>query len=108
MGLLKNYYIYKGFVSHYRFYPKIHKFKYRIFSLLINLEEIKNLEKNTTFFSINKFNLFSFYFKDHTEKPYNNPFFWAKAILTNKNLLLSFLIYVLTRKRNMHSLSAFN
>ena len=86
MGLLKNYYIYKGFVSHYRFYPKIHKFKYRIFSLLINLEELKNLEKNTTFFSINKFNLFSFYFKDHTEKPYNNPFFWAKAILTNKNL----------------------
>ena len=44
MGLLKNYYIYKGFVSHYRFYPKIHNFKYRIFSLLINLEELKNLE----------------------------------------------------------------
>ena len=42
--------------------------------------------KYFNFFSINKFNLFSFYFKDHTEKPYNNPFFWAKAILTNKNL----------------------
>jgi len=63
MGLLKNYYIYKGFVSHYRFYPKIHNFKYRIFSLLINLEELKNLEKNTIFFSINKFNLFSFFFQ---------------------------------------------
>ena len=86
MDLLKNYYIYRGFVSHYRFYPKIHKFKYRIFSLLINLEKLKSLEKNTKFFSINKFNLFSFYFKDHTEKPFNNPFFWAKAILTNKNL----------------------
>jgi len=86
MVLLKNYYIYKGFVSHYRFYPKIHKFKYRIFSLFINLEELENLDKDTILFSINKFNLFSFYFKDHTEKPFNNPIIWAKNILSNKNL----------------------
>ena len=96
MDLLKNYYIYRGFVSHCRFYPKIHKFKYRIFSLLINLEELKNLEKNTTFFSINKFNLFSFYFKDHTEKPFNNPFFWAKAILTNKKIRSVEKVYLMT------------
>ncbi|PPR15435.1 MAG: hypothetical protein CFH33_01445 [Alphaproteobacteria bacterium MarineAlpha9_Bin3] len=86
MGLLKHIYIYKGFVSHYRFYPKIHKFKYRIFSLFINLEELDNISKKAKLFSINKFNLFSFCYKDHTEKPFGNPLFWARKIFSNLGL----------------------
>ena len=45
MDLLNKNYIYRGFVSHYRFYPKIHKFKYRVFSLFFNLENLEYLEK---------------------------------------------------------------
>ena len=89
MGLLKHIYIYKGFVSHYRFYPKLHKFKYRIFSLLINLEELDDISKKTKLFSINKFNLFSFFYKDHTHEPYGHPLFWAKKIFTNIGLYSS-------------------
>ena len=61
MDLLNKNYIYRGFVSHYRFYPKTHKFKYRVFSLFLNLENLEYLEKKTRLFSINKFNLFSFF-----------------------------------------------
>lgn len=86
MDLLNKNYIYRGFVSHYRFYPKTHKFKYRVFSLFLNLENLEYLEKKTRLFSINKFNLFSFFYKDHTVKPYENPFLWAKNILVSKNL----------------------
>ena len=89
MGLLKHIYIYKGFVSHYRFYPKIHKFKYRIFSLFINLEELENISQKAKLFSINKFNLFSFFYKDHTEKPFENPLFWARKIFSNAGLYSS-------------------
>ena len=86
MDLLNKNYIYRGFVSHYRFYPKIHKFKYRVFSLFLNLENLEYLEKKTRLFSINKFNLFSFFYKDHTVKTYENPFLWAKNILVSKKL----------------------
>ena len=86
MGLLKHIYIYKGFVSHYRFYPKIHNFKYRIFSLFINLEELEKIENQTKLFSINKFNLFSFFYKDHADTPFENPLFWAKNIFASKGL----------------------
>ena len=37
--------IYSGYVTHERFKPKKHFFKYKTFSLLINLSEIKNIEK---------------------------------------------------------------
>ena len=86
MKFLKNFHIYSGYVGHYRFYPKIHKFKYRVFTLLLNLEKLEEIEKKLIFFSLNKFNLFSFYFKDHTEKPHCNPFIWAKNIFLSKKL----------------------
>ena len=48
--------IYNGTVIHKRFKPKIHYFKYKVFSLLIDLSELENLSKKTKFFSHNKFN----------------------------------------------------
>ena len=86
MDLLKNYYIYKGFVSHYRFYPKIHKFKYRIFSLLINLEKLKNLEKIRHFFLSTNLIYLAFISKITLKNHIITLFSGQKAILTNKNL----------------------
>ena len=50
--------IYSGFVTHRRFKPKRHFFTYKTFSLLIDLKEIKNLEKEIKFFSYNKLNIY--------------------------------------------------
>ena len=57
--------IYSGNVIHKRFKPKIHFFKYKVFSLLIDLDELNTLHKQLSIFSYNKFNLISFYDADH-------------------------------------------
>ena len=41
--------IYNGTVIHKRFKPKVHFFKYKVFSLLIDLSELNVLEKKLIF-----------------------------------------------------------
>ena len=60
--------IYNGFVSHTRFKPIRHTLRYNTFSLFIDLDEIKVLTENNPIFSFNKFNIFSFYNKDHGDR----------------------------------------
>ncbi len=62
-----------GSVFHNRIFPYNHQFNYKTLSILINLEELNNINK-LFLFSINSFNLFSFFFKDHGERNENiNP-----------------------------------
>jgi len=49
--------IYNGTVKHQRFKPIKHSLNYKTFSLLIDLDEIENLTKNISIFSLNKFNI---------------------------------------------------
>ena len=58
--MIKNSFIYTGNVIHKRFKPKIHYFKYKVFSLLIDLSELEFLDKSLKIFSYNKFNIVSF------------------------------------------------
>ena len=60
--------IYNGYVSHTRFKPVKHSLRYNTFSLFIDLDEIENLSKNNFIFSFNKFNIFSFFNKDHGDR----------------------------------------
>ena len=60
--------IYNGVVTHTRFKPVKHFLKYNTFSLLIDLDEIKDLDQKNIIFSYNKFNIFSFYNKDHGDR----------------------------------------
>ena len=69
--MIKHSKIYNGKVIHTRFKPKRHHFKYSIFSLLIDLDEINELDKNLKLFSYNKFNLISFFDKDHGNRDGN-------------------------------------
>ena len=55
--------IYNGVVTHQRFKPIKHALKYKTFSLLIDLDELELLSKKISIFSLNKFNVFSFYKK---------------------------------------------
>ena len=43
--------IYNGTVIHKRFKPKSHFFKYSVFSLLIDLSELNQLDRDIKFFS---------------------------------------------------------
>ena len=60
--------IYNGVVTHKRFKPVKHFLKYKTFSFFIDLDEIEKLDKNNIIFSFNRFNIFSFYNKDHGDR----------------------------------------
>ena len=60
--------IYEGAVSHRRLHPVSHRFAYRVFSFLINLDELPDLDKEHRWFAHNRAALFSFHDKDHGPK----------------------------------------
>ena len=78
--------IYKGIVTHRRFKPKRHFFNYKTFSVLFDLDELKDLEKRISIFSLNKFNLFSFYNKDHGNRDGGDIKNWVKNNLNKFNI----------------------
>ena len=63
--MIKHSIIYDGKVIHRRFKPKEHYFKYKVFSLLIDIDELEVIQKKIKIFSYNKFNIISFFDKDH-------------------------------------------
>ena len=49
--MIKESFIYTGEVIHKRFKPKEHFFKYKVFSIFLDLEEISTINKSINFFS---------------------------------------------------------
>lgn len=56
--------LFPGHVTHHRLMPKEHRLAYRIYSLLIDLDELPELDRRLRLFSVDRFNLFSFHQKD--------------------------------------------
>ncbi len=52
--MIKESFIYIGDVIHKRFKPKEHFFKYKVFSLFIDLSGLEKIEKKILFFRITK------------------------------------------------------
>ena len=78
--------IYNGKVIHKRFKPKEHYFKYSVFSLLLDLSELKKIDQEIGFFSLNKFNLISFHEKDHGERDGSSLEEWVKKNLEQNRI----------------------
>ena len=78
--------IYNGKVIHKRFKPKEHFFKYKVFSLLLDLSELSLLDKELKIFSYNKFNILSFYDIDHGPRDGTSLISWVKENLNNNNI----------------------
>ena len=78
--------IYNGTVIHKRFKPKIHFFKYKVFSLLLDLDEIDTIDNNINIFSHNNFNLISFYDRDHGDRDGSSVREWVKKKLKSNNI----------------------
>ena len=57
--------IYEGIVFHQRLRPKKHRLTYKVFSLLLDLDDLGAVEKFFPLFSINRWGIFSFFEKDH-------------------------------------------
>ena len=81
--MLKNSKIYEGKVIHRRFKPKNHYFKYSVFSLLIDLDDLNEIDDKIKLFSYNKFNIISFFDKDHGDRDGTALKKWVNKKLEN-------------------------
>lgn len=78
--------LYVGSVFHRRLGPRPHRFRYRVFWLLIDLDEIGALDRRLRLFSYNRFNLFSLFDRDHGDGR-NAPLrAQAEALLAERGL----------------------
>ncbi len=84
-------------VAHKRFHPKENSFVYKQYYAF--LKASKKLEKPSLLFGINRFNLFSFYFKKHGARDGSNPYEYAYDLLMKNCKDISWLkdIYILTQ-----------
>jgi uncharacterized protein len=58
--------LYRADVMHARLKPFGHRFNYKVFNILIDIADLNAATKQATLFSVNRFNLLSFYEGDHT------------------------------------------
>lgn len=57
--------LYAGDVMHQRMKPVGHRFRYKVYSLLIDLDRLKETDRLSPLFSVNRANLMSFHESDH-------------------------------------------
>ncbi len=60
--------IYEGYVTHHRLSPRDHKFRYSVFALLIDLDELDRLTKRSRLLKRNAWAAFGFYDCDHGDR----------------------------------------
>ncbi|HEY4124309.1 MAG TPA: DUF1365 domain-containing protein [Rhizomicrobium sp.] len=76
--------IYNGFVTHTRTSPARHAFRYRVFSLLLDLDELDAFSQRSRLFAHNSRGIVSFHDRDHGDgRPLRE---WVKAKLSEANI----------------------
>jgi len=91
--------LYAGSVMHLRIRPRRHLLRYRTYSLLLDLDELPQLDTGLRYFSLNRFNLFSFYEKDHGEGAANGLREWVRRELRKADMAADGQIVLLTMPR---------
>ncbi len=71
--------LYDGYVVHHRFRPKQHKLRYRVFSALMDLDELPHLTRGPRLFSYNRLGMIAFYDRDHGPRNGSPLRPWAEA-----------------------------
>lgn len=91
--------MYEADVFHARTAPKPNKFQYRIFNFYLDLSEIDQLSHKSFWFSRNRFNLFSFYDKDHIQFEKGTIYENVKSFLEASGVMNIGKIFLLTNLR---------
>ncbi len=81
--------ILSGQVMHRRLFPMRYRFTYRVFSLLLDLEQLPALHRGLRLFSHNRFNLFSFHDRDHGPRNGTALRPWIDAVLAAQGIDLA-------------------
>lgn len=75
--------IYKGKVFHKRLRPKRHRLRYNVFSLLLDLNELEELDRRFSLFTYNRRGLISFYDSDHGPATGEPLRLWVEARMSD-------------------------
>lgn len=78
--------LYTGHVVHARHRPRQHKLRYRVFSMLLDLDEVDVLDDRLRLFAHNRFAIFSFRDADHGDGSRDGLRAWANAHLTSAGI----------------------
>jgi uncharacterized protein len=78
--------IYEGWVMHRRLRPRVHRFKYRVFSVLLDLDELPALDRGSRLFGWNRRALFSFHDRDHGPAGCRDLRGWLDGLLAGAGL----------------------
>ncbi len=73
--------LYVGRVLHERLQPKRHRFVYRLFTMLLDIDRLPELNRQLKLFSVERANLFTFYNRDHGARDGSPLRPWAEAQL---------------------------
>ena len=78
--------VYLGRVMHHRIKPVRHRFVYRVFSLLLDLDRLAELDRGLRVLSVNRANLVSFHERDHGARDGSPLRPWVDARLREHGL----------------------
>lgn len=77
---------YRGEVLHHRFRPVQHRFVYRVDSCLFDVDELELLASRCRWFSLNRFNLYSFYYRDFATGDGQSPREYLDTLMAAQEL----------------------
>jgi DUF1365 family protein len=78
--------LYRAEVMHQRFEGMSYRFRYRVFSILLDVDAIDAAAVSTRLFSRNRWNLFSFYDRDHLAAGESDLRSWAERVLAQQGI----------------------
>jgi hypothetical protein len=81
--------LYVGSVMHARMKPASHRFTYEVVSLLIDLDRLDDADRASPFFSVDRFNLWSFRQSDHGPRDGTSLRAWVGRVLADAGLDLT-------------------
>jgi len=84
MAIIESSFLCSAQVMHKRLKPVVNQFVYRVFYLCFDITKLEKI--SSKFLSLNAFNLFSFYNKDHGKRDGSSLQKWIEEILNKKNL----------------------
>jgi DUF1365 family protein len=94
--------IYEGWVMHRRLTPRHHRFKYSVFALLLDMDELPALDRDLRLFKYNRSGLFSFHDRDHGPMEAGEPRDlrrWLDSLLADAGIAASGARHVLCYPR---------
>jgi DUF1365 family protein len=91
--------LYRGEVMHMRLQPFGHRFHYRVFSLLLDVDRLEAVAAPLRLFSVDRFNVFAFHRRDHGARDGSALRPWVEARLAEAGLPAPARILLLSTPR---------